>query len=768
MSQPPANGKTISKKQASKKQDFKGIVKQISTLESKVDLMLESFEKVNKIHMINQLQNKKRSEHFQLLGKVEPSDNNSNSEFTFTPAAFPSMNIDTPILGMNPMTPFNVDKDLLNLNTPKPVHKRSVSPSYNSPSGSPSPTNIKRDTPLNLLADVITNQYEQRLISERIHEDNKAKSASYIKENWNNASPMQNVNTKTESVSSLSSSHTVLNTVTETDFLIEHNWTSLRNNIPEDIYRLFDSIDLNNMYIDLEREKKIYKLLERMQIPKIPTLKIMTKIIDIFLNLNNIYVLLPIETYDLLGILNNWKVDGFNSLNHSHLLLLDAVGSFMCKEIKTTLFTNQENNSEYFIKMKSELEGFENSLTNKSWLDEWEDIFLVNSLLHYQFISMFPDGLASVQGVLLLGLYIKLTGLNLSSSLMQTTAIRICQDLGLHSEKFLNVINKNKRHLIDKKKKLWWFCCFHDEILSIVYSKPRMIIHYTSSIKFLHEGKTKIIEVLENELHREVLLKEAHEKAHKFQDNLDNSHIIENLKTQIQNTIIAIYKEDGISTILKYYFFKIVNIIQNVESTQEKSWDSSVMEQLLDDFIDFSNSLPDIIKDPEGNDVWGDDCFFLYFIHMMIYFVQDHAYQVLYTTDDSQEYIEFMKTNIELITKIKNCNKEYNALFGCYDEILFSRVLRIINYHSNKTKFDKNKAMNDFEMIKTHIQCNLKMEKPTFEAMIQIKDHNLLEQELNKQDQSIQSLDIWLKKKQVIFIKLMVIFNSIIEANSVQ
>jgi len=60
------------------------------------------------------------------------------------------------------------------------------------------------------------------------------------------------------------------------------------------------------------------------------------------------------------------------------------------------------------------------------------------------------------------------------------------------------------------------------------------------------------------------------------------------------------------------------------------------------------------------------------------------------------------------------------------------------------------------------------MEKPTFEAMIQIKDHNLLEQELNKQDQSIQSLDIWLKKKQVIFIKLMVIFNSIIEANSVQ
>lgn len=94
-----------------------------------------------------------------------------------------------------------------------------------------------------------------------------------------------------------------------------------------------------------------------MQIPKIPTLKIMTKMIDIFLKMNNLYVILPIETYDLLGILNKWKVDGFKSLNHSHLLLLNAVASFVCKEIKTTLFTNPENNPEYYLKIKNELKG---------------------------------------------------------------------------------------------------------------------------------------------------------------------------------------------------------------------------------------------------------------------------------------------------------------------------------------------------------------------------------------------------------------------------
>lgn len=381
---------------------------------------------------------------------------------------------------------------------------------------------------------------------------------------------------------------------------------------------------------------------------------------------------------------------------------------------------------------------------------------------------MFPDGLASVQGVLLLSLYIKLSGLNLSCSLMQTTAIRICQDLGLHSEKFLNVVNKNKKHLIDKKKKLWWFCCFSDEMLSMIYSKPTMIIHYTSSIKFLHDGKSKIIEVLENELHREELLKEAHDKAHKFQDNLDNSEIIDNLKTQIQNTIISIYKEDGIYPILKYYFFKIVNIFQNNRSKQEKKWDSAVLEQLLDDFIVFSNSLPDIIKDPESNDVWGDDCLFVYFIHLTIYFVQDHSYQLLYSTENSKTYVDFMKSNIELITKIKNCKKAYNAMSGCFDEILFTHVLRIIEYYSIEGNFKKKEALEDFEMIKTHVCINMKMSRDRFERIIKIRSPFELEHELCQDDGSVQSLDGWLRKKQIILIKLMAIFDAIIQSNTVQ
>ncbi|CAI8501110.1 unnamed protein product [Hanseniaspora opuntiae] len=761
MSESPIDGKSITKKTSSKKQDFKTVLNEISNLESKVDLMFKSFEKINKLHTYNQIQNDSLN---QLKSTQTKSANIPNGiGMSLTPSAFPTMALDTPILPLNPITPSNVEKELLSLNTPKPPTKHS---GFDFPSRSPSPSTTNRDTPLNLLADVITNQYEQRLIADRI-QDNTNQLASAVKEEWDKTTSPYNQSLRSD-ISSPLSSHIVLNTITETDALIKHNWNTVRRNIPLEIKPIFDSIDLNNMYVDSEREKKIHTLLELMQIPKIPTLKIMTKMMDIFLKMNNLYVILPIEIYDLFGILNKWKVDGFKSLNHSHLLLLNAGASFVCKEIKTTLFTNPENNPEYYLKIKNELKGFEQSLTNRKWLEEWEDYFLVNSYLHYQSISMFPDGLASVQGVLLLSLYIKLSGLNLSCSVMQTTAIRICQDLGLHSEKFLNVVNKNKKHLIDKKKKLWWFCCFSDEMLSMIYSKPTMIIHYTSSIKFLHDGKSKIIEVLENELHREELLKEAHDKAHKFQDNLDNSEIIDNLKTQIQNTIISIYKEDGIYPILKYYFFKIVNIFQNNRSKQEKKWDSAVLEQLLDDFIVFSNSLPDIIKDPESNDVWGDDCLFVYFIHLTIYFVQDHSYQLLYSTENSKTYVDFMKSNIELITKIKNCKKAYNAMSGCFDEILFTHVLRIIEYYSIEGNFKKKEALEDFEMIKTHVCINMKMNRDRFERIIKIRSPFELEHELSQDDGSVQSLDGWLRKKQIILIKLMAIFDAIIESNTVQ
>lgn len=211
--------------------------------------MFKSFEKINKLHTYNQIQNDSLN---QLKSTQTKSANIPNGiGMSLTPSAFPTMALDTPILPLNPITPSNVEKELLSLNTPKPPTKHS---GFDFPSRSPSPSTTNRDTPLNLLADVITNQYEQRLIADKI-QDNTNQLASAVKEEWDKTTSPYNQSLRSD-ISSPLSSHIVLNTITETDALIKHNWNTVRRNIPLEIKPIFDSIDLNNMYVDSEREKK--------------------------------------------------------------------------------------------------------------------------------------------------------------------------------------------------------------------------------------------------------------------------------------------------------------------------------------------------------------------------------------------------------------------------------------------------------------------------------------------------------------------------------
>lgn len=96
MSESPIDGKSITKKTSSKKQDFKTVLNEISNLESKVDLMFKSFEKINKLHTYNQIQNDSLN---QLKSTQTKSANIPNGiGMSLTPSAFPTMALDTPIL----------------------------------------------------------------------------------------------------------------------------------------------------------------------------------------------------------------------------------------------------------------------------------------------------------------------------------------------------------------------------------------------------------------------------------------------------------------------------------------------------------------------------------------------------------------------------------------------------------------------------------------------------------------------------------------------
>lgn len=716
----------VVKKKESKKQEFKDIVSHIEVLEDKVDQLLRALDGGNA---------------FQGDSAILYNKSTAVSEFNeipFTPATFSPI----PIRSSNGRPSLGDGK----------VAAGSPFSKYSPTQASYKGINSNKDTPLNFLAEVITNEHEHRLITEQIEFSEQA----HLKRNAEPPSslPSKDSNSDTQSVIS----NKGLASVSRDDQICKDSWNAIRHLIPKEQLSLYDSISLDDMFVNTAKEEKIYQLLENTETKTVPDISIMAKAVDLFLNLCSAHILIPLESYDLLGILNKWKFDGLKSLNHSHLLILNVVGSFMCKDIRSSVFLKNDPNG---IKMKALLKGFESTLLNHDWLVEWEDFFLANSLLHYQHITMFPDGLASVQGILLLLMYVPLTGLNLSESLMQTTAVRICQDLGLHSERFLNVINKKKKMLRDKKKKIWWFCCFSDEMLSMMLSKPRMIIHYTSSIQFTNDDKTKVLELLEQELDKILILQMVNEKDLKFYDE-DNSEAIENLKTQIQETIIRIYKEEGILIIMKYYFFKLINIIQKNVSKIEQKYDSTITEQILDDLINFSSNLPLVIKDPTlFKDVWGDDCFFLYFIHLTLFFIQDHSYCLLYSTDDSREYIDFVKQHLSLLLKIKSCEKSYNAMFGLLDKAIFSNISNIVQSHVAKPEYDFRNCLQDYQFIKNFLTDYL---SPA-DSADGSKNHKDSDEAGIKKDpfvkDTIQELDPWLNLKKEGFFNLLELLKQI-------
>lgn len=724
-SKPLDDGK-ITKKKDSKKQEFKDIVSHIELLEDKVDQLLSALDGGNDF----------QNENTMLYNK--PTSGTEFGQIPFTPATFSPI----PIRANNGRSSLGDSK----MAAESPFSK--YSPTHPSYKGMTS----NKDTPLNFLAEVITNEHEHRLITEQI----ECAEQVHLKSNIPSPTALHSSDSLTDTQPI--TTHQGLNSALQNDWFCQDSWSVIRKYIPQEQISLYDSVSVEDMFINTAKEEKIYQLLENTETKTVPDISIMAKAIDLFLNLCSAHVLIPLESYDLLGILNKWRFDGLKSLNHSHLLILNVVGSFMCKDIRSSVFLKNDPNG---LKMRELLKGFESSLLNHDWLAEWEDFFLANSLLHYQHITMFPDGLASVQGILLLLMYVPLTGLNLSESLMQTTAVRICQDLGLHSERFLNVINKKKKMLRDKKKKIWWFCCFSDEMLSMMLAKPRMIIHYTSSIQFTNDDKTKVLELLEQELDKVLILQRVNEKDVKFYDE-DNSEAIENLNTQIQETIIRIYKEEGIFIIMKYYFFKIINIIQKNVSKIEKKCDSAITEQILDDLINVSSNLPLVIKDPTlFKDVWGDDSFFLYFIHLALYFIQDHSYCLLYSTNDSREYIDFIKQHLTVLLKIKSCEKSYNAMFGLLDKAIFTKITKIVQYHIIKPKYEFRNCLQDYQFIKNFLTDYLSPVGSAGEP----KNHNDSDEPGIKKDpfikDTIQELDPWLNLKKDGFFKLLELLKQI-------
>jgi len=665
-----------SSKRDFQKQEFKEILNQISILETKVETLLN--DKID-IHQVQYLQ-KEINELHTLTSKYDKNvffNGNNNIENT---------------LGKDLGGKYTDD-----FKNASKTHVKSKSSFNNRTKVNEIDSETHSSKSLYMLADAVTSRSEspERTNKRHIDEiDDTEQDGTYknFKSSLDDRESGVTYDSFDKTNELYNDPDTMYRFIDNSEMRLENIWSNIRNVLPLNFQIDFELLDLKVIQENTKKQDLVNKIIDSPQLGTIPPLYIMTEIVNIFIKKLKLHIVVPIKDYDLFGILQIWKAKGFESLNNSHLLLLNLSGLMTCKslqlilESKTIETVENENdddglNDEFKIDYKNtcDFKVYNKELGDEQWLRRHEDIFFSNCLIYFQSISLFPNGLASVQGILSLLIFSPIIGINLSKSLMLSTAVRIAQDLGLHSQSFLDAINLNNDRLKEKKKEVWWFCCFIDEILSRRSMRPCMIMKYNSTVLFNSQDRTKLLD-----LH----------------SNLSNDKDLnKSTKTDYDNELIQyIYEKDGIYPIFKYYNFKLFDILFKYSKYSEKCFDLKNFEKLNDEIYEFFENLPSIIKnDDEINKTFNDaesgqeiDPKFIYLIHILLMEIQNQCSQVLNDLNN-ETYIVFLKTQLELISKLKT----FKTFSVCLElEFLyFEHFLKIIEFNMlYQTDYNKYKA----------------------------------------------------------------------------
>lgn len=205
---------------------------------------------------------------------------------------------------------------------------------------------------------------------------------------------------------------------------------------------------------------------------ELPDDSILEKLLGIYSS-STLPLLAVISVEEIYGIFQAYQKQGLMSLRPSYILLLNSI---------LALATNIQQQI-----LKGHLKGFHAAdLQDHQMLRDLEDTFISNSLYYYLKVSVIGDGILSLQGILSLITYNDFSGAFHNSFMMVSSAIRLAQDLGLHSEVTFEGLSKEEAQ---KRRKVWWLCLFFDQRLAVVLGRPPVVAEYDMTTRFPEANK---------------------------------------------------------------------------------------------------------------------------------------------------------------------------------------------------------------------------------------------------------------------------------------
>ncbi|ODV60758.1 uncharacterized protein ASCRUDRAFT_81131 [Ascoidea rubescens DSM 1968] len=150
-----------------------------------------------------------------------------------------------------------------------------------------------------------------------------------------------------------------------------------------------------------------------------------------------------------------------NKLNYSDFLLMNVVVT-----ASSSLLIDAKNVDENFIKFLKLPD------IPISKLKELENKHLLNSIYYFNRISIVPDGIRSIHGILLLAMYNEITFSHKISYMLLSIAIRLSQDMGLHRAETYTGYSEAEAFT----RRITWLVCYqYDKAVCFRTGKPPIV-----------------------------------------------------------------------------------------------------------------------------------------------------------------------------------------------------------------------------------------------------------------------------------------------------
>ncbi|SCU98797.1 LAMI_0F16270g1_1 [Lachancea mirantina] len=215
-------------------------------------------------------------------------------------------------------------------------------------------------------------------------------------------------------------------------------------------------------YISGRNKFKIFERHRELQpLPNIDCLKYLVKVFNTF----SIDAICPVSQSQIEEIL---QLHIMNEASVSKTLTLNAVCALVCNMLLNCLKDAIDENAP-------------KPLRDRDSIYALEQAFASNCLIHYNRISMVPDGTDTLQAILTFVIYTDYGGSLHASFMMVTTAIRLAQNLGLHAEFTYDGMDTEMRCYL---LKVWAMCRAYDMKLATILGSPPIVAEYDTTSEF--------------------------------------------------------------------------------------------------------------------------------------------------------------------------------------------------------------------------------------------------------------------------------------------